>query len=340
MIRSKGEAGTGDIVEAVRHLRSDQRRDPPPDGLLEEELRERRQGARRAARARALGRERGAPAGRDVLRRRDRDAGRRFAGDAARRRGRVRRLRHLQVRGPGGAGRAIVDATTNFADPERVAAASRDSAARWRASRRRKLPERAAAVTARLVGALTRRGRRARPPGRLRGARQDAGDARRGGARGARRGRPRRARRAVLPGGESTTMTLGSSARTSRDRCATACAAVPVLGTCAGMIMLDRDHLGVLDMRCERNAFGRQVRSSRPTSRSTGFARAVPRGLHPRALGRGARRTVSACSAASTGTRSPSPPAGSSRCGVPSGADRRRSAAPPAARAGVILPRC
>ena len=27
------------------------------------------------------------------------------------------------------------------------------------------------------------------------------------------------------------------------------------------MIMLDRDHLGVLDMHCERNAFGRQVRS-------------------------------------------------------------------------------
>ena len=27
------------------------------------------------------------------------------------------------------------------------------------------------------------------------------------------------------------------------------------------MIMLDREHLGVLDMRCERNAFGRQVRS-------------------------------------------------------------------------------
>jgi 5'-phosphate synthase pdxT subunit len=27
------------------------------------------------------------------------------------------------------------------------------------------------------------------------------------------------------------------------------------------MIMLDRDHLGVLDVRCERNAFGRQVRS-------------------------------------------------------------------------------
>ena len=35
----------------------------------------------------------------------------------------------------------------------------------------------------------------------------------------------------------------------------------PVLGTCAGMIMLDRDHLGVLDIGVRRNAFGRQLAS-------------------------------------------------------------------------------
>jgi 5'-phosphate synthase pdxT subunit len=35
----------------------------------------------------------------------------------------------------------------------------------------------------------------------------------------------------------------------------------PVLGTCAGLIMLDREHLGMMDLRAERNAFGRQVRS-------------------------------------------------------------------------------
>jgi 5'-phosphate synthase pdxT subunit len=38
-------------------------------------------------------------------------------------------------------------------------------------------------------------------------------------------------------------------------------AGTPVLGTCAGMIMLDRDHLDLLDIRTERNAFGRQLRS-------------------------------------------------------------------------------
>ena len=66
----------------------------------------------------------------------------------------------------------------------------------------------------------------------------------------------------VIPGGESTTMTLGIEreglAGPLRDL---AGAGTPVLGTCAGMIMLDRDHLGLMDMRCRRNAFGRQVRS-------------------------------------------------------------------------------
>jgi pyridoxal 5'-phosphate synthase pdxT subunit len=66
----------------------------------------------------------------------------------------------------------------------------------------------------------------------------------------------------IIPGGESTTMTLGIEreglAGPLRE---IASSGVPVLGTCAGMIMLDRDHLGVLDVRAERNAFGRQLRS-------------------------------------------------------------------------------
>jgi 5'-phosphate synthase pdxT subunit len=35
----------------------------------------------------------------------------------------------------------------------------------------------------------------------------------------------------------------------------------PIFGTCAGMIVLDRDHLGLADIRAARNAFGRQVHS-------------------------------------------------------------------------------
>jgi len=66
----------------------------------------------------------------------------------------------------------------------------------------------------------------------------------------------------VIPGGESTTMTLGIEreglAEPLRDFVRSG---APVLGTCAGMIMLDRAHLGLMDTLCVRNAFGRQIRS-------------------------------------------------------------------------------
>jgi pyridoxal 5'-phosphate synthase pdxT subunit len=66
----------------------------------------------------------------------------------------------------------------------------------------------------------------------------------------------------VIPGGESTTMTLGIEREGLGDPLRElAAAGTPILGTCAGMIMLDRDHLGIADWRCERNAFGRQIRS-------------------------------------------------------------------------------
>jgi 5'-phosphate synthase pdxT subunit len=67
----------------------------------------------------------------------------------------------------------------------------------------------------------------------------------------------------VIPGGESTTMMLGVEREGLADplRRLVAERDVPVLGSCAGLIMLDRDHLGLMDMRAERNAFGRQVRS-------------------------------------------------------------------------------
>jgi pyridoxal 5'-phosphate synthase pdxT subunit len=63
----------------------------------------------------------------------------------------------------------------------------------------------------------------------------------------------------VIPGGESTTFTrlmrlygLDEALR-EFDR--------PVFGTCAGMIVLDRNHLGLIDLEVRRNAFGRQVAS-------------------------------------------------------------------------------
>lgn len=66
----------------------------------------------------------------------------------------------------------------------------------------------------------------------------------------------------VIPGGESTVMTLGIEREGLGDPLRElARAGTPVLGTCAGMIMLDRTHLGVLDIEARRNAFGRQLHS-------------------------------------------------------------------------------
>ncbi|HLL91716.1 MAG TPA: pyridoxal 5'-phosphate synthase glutaminase subunit PdxT [Solirubrobacteraceae bacterium] len=66
----------------------------------------------------------------------------------------------------------------------------------------------------------------------------------------------------IIPGGESTTMTLGIAREGLAEPLrALAAAGTPILGSCAGLIMLDRDHLGLMDMRAQRNAFGRQIRS-------------------------------------------------------------------------------
>ena len=66
----------------------------------------------------------------------------------------------------------------------------------------------------------------------------------------------------IVPGGESTVMTLGIEREGLGDPLRDlARSGTPVLGTCAGMIMLDRTHLGVLDIEARRNAFGRQLHS-------------------------------------------------------------------------------
>ena len=66
----------------------------------------------------------------------------------------------------------------------------------------------------------------------------------------------------VIPGGESTTIMKGMK-RDGLDRAVTehGRAGRPVLGSCAGMIVCDRDHLGLADYSCRRNAFGRQLQS-------------------------------------------------------------------------------
>ena len=77
----------------------------------------------------------------------------------------------------------------------------------------------------------------------------------------------------VIPGGESTTMTLGIEREGLTEPLrAFARSGTPVFGTCAGMIMLDRRHLGVMDIECRRNAFGRQIRSFEADLRIPGIA--------------------------------------------------------------------
>jgi pyridoxal 5'-phosphate synthase pdxT subunit len=63
----------------------------------------------------------------------------------------------------------------------------------------------------------------------------------------------------IIPGGESTSITrlmklygLDEAVREFGG---------PIFGTCAGMIVLDREHLGLGDYRTRRNAFGRQAKS-------------------------------------------------------------------------------
>ncbi len=63
----------------------------------------------------------------------------------------------------------------------------------------------------------------------------------------------------VIPGGESTTI-MRLAQLYGLDEAIRAFPA-PIFGTCAGMIVLDRERLGLIDLSVERNAFGRQVAS-------------------------------------------------------------------------------
>jgi 5'-phosphate synthase pdxT subunit len=84
----------------------------------------------------------------------------------------------------------------------------------------------------------------------------------------------------VVPGGESTTFMrlmrlygLDEAIRAFEP---------PILGTCAGMIVLDRNHLGLADVEVDRNAYGRQVASFEADLRLAGDERPL-RGVFIRA---------------------------------------------------------
>ena len=63
----------------------------------------------------------------------------------------------------------------------------------------------------------------------------------------------------VIPGGESTTIVHLAELYDLDEAIRRYPGAI--FGTCAGMIVLDREHWDVADLEVDRNAFGRQVRS-------------------------------------------------------------------------------
>jgi len=78
----------------------------------------------------------------------------------------------------------------------------------------------------------------------------------------------------VIPGGESTAM-LRLMGLYGLDEAIRAFVG-PIFGTCAGMIVLDRERLGLIDLAVERNAFGRQVASFEAPVRIEGEGDAFP----------------------------------------------------------------
>jgi 5'-phosphate synthase pdxT subunit len=88
----------------------------------------------------------------------------------------------------------------------------------------------------------------------------------------------------VIPGGESTTISMGMQ-RDGLDSAVRAHAEAgrPILGSCAGMIVCDRDHLGIADYRCRRNAFGRQLQSFEQDLRIEGLGEEPLRAVFIRA---------------------------------------------------------
>jgi pyridoxal 5'-phosphate synthase pdxT subunit len=88
----------------------------------------------------------------------------------------------------------------------------------------------------------------------------------------------------VIPGGESTTISMGIESggleapiREHHE------AGRSILGTCAGMIVCDDAHLGLIDATAQRNAFGRQLQSFEADLRVEGIGEEPLRAVFIRA---------------------------------------------------------
>jgi 5'-phosphate synthase pdxT subunit len=88
----------------------------------------------------------------------------------------------------------------------------------------------------------------------------------------------------VIPGGESTTISMGiESAGLEPAIQGHHAEGRPILGTCAGMIVCDDAHLGLIDATAQRNAFGRQLQSFEADLRVEGIGEEPLRAVFIRA---------------------------------------------------------
>ncbi|MCR5455591.1 MAG: pyridoxal 5'-phosphate synthase glutaminase subunit PdxT [Bacteroidales bacterium] len=81
----------------------------------------------------------------------------------------------------------------------------------------------------------------------------------------------------IIPGGESTTMSkllhdlsLWDVVKNDIEN------GLPVLGTCAGLIMLDNKHLATMNIEVKRNAYGRQLGSFFTEGNFVGISSPIP----------------------------------------------------------------
>lgn len=270
MIRSKGEAGTGNVVEAVRHLRQIKNEIARLRGYDNNELyaaaKELRAPYELVKEVAELGK---LPVVLFSMRRCG-HPGRRRADAPAGRRGRLRRLRHLQVRRPREARRGHRQGDHLLRRPEdrrgRVPQPGRGHGRHQlrHPARDRALRQPGLVMTAPVIGVLALQGDVREHLTALAAAEAVAGPVR----------RPEELAEIdglVIPGGESTTISkLAVLFGLMEPLRARVRAGMPVYGTCAGMILLadkildprsGQETVGGIDMIVRRNAFGRQNES-------------------------------------------------------------------------------
>ncbi len=265
MIRTKGEAGSGNIVEAVRHIRTIVKEMKQLTVLGHEELVARIEEAPGPAGTGGVGGRARPSAGAQLLCRWHRDARRRRSRDATRSRGCVRWIGNFQIVRPGSP-RPRHRESRNLLQRSRQAARSERRA--WHGdvrSRHREAARIGIAPDARLVvkhvGVLALQGDYQAHARALKRAGAEAVEVRSASDLAG-------VEALIIPGGESTTMLKLLEEEKLLEPLREFGREHPIFGTCAGAILLashvansPQASLGLMDIQVERNAYGRQLDS-------------------------------------------------------------------------------